>query len=186
LYIPLRLTKEYAEIAELLIDHHIFLECGFPKIIDVLLLNNNKNQSSSSSSSSKENHQIRTRKKDNNDDNNKTKKSMTYMTTTTTTTGDDEDDDDDNNDRKTFVAQFKKVKLCTSWDYGSTRGSLAMIEQCATNAKPTSTSTSTSSLQFTPYSTIHPFKMTTHGYEIWDRTFDYVTTGTSNIESKVV
>mmetsp|Transcript_6762 Transcript_6762/g.7611 ORF Transcript_6762/g.7611 Transcript_6762/m.7611 type:complete len:161 (-) Transcript_6762:147-629(-) len=99
---------------------------------------------------------------------------------------DDEDDDDDNNDRKTFVAQFKKVKLCTSWDYGSTRGSLAMIEQCATNAKPTSTSTSTSSLQFTPYSTIHPFKMTTHGYEIWDRTFDYVTTGTSNIESKVV
>jgi len=36
-YVPTRLAEEYEAIAQLLIDHNVFLECGLPRITDVLL-----------------------------------------------------------------------------------------------------------------------------------------------------
>jgi hypothetical protein len=51
-YVPTSLTEEYEAIAQLLIDHDVFLECGLPRITDVLLgmplsspLRQQKNQS---------------------------------------------------------------------------------------------------------------------------------------------
>ena len=36
-YVPTRLAEEYEAIAQLLIDHDVFLECGLPRITDILL-----------------------------------------------------------------------------------------------------------------------------------------------------
>lgn len=40
LYVPTSLTDAYSRAAKLLTDHKVFLECGFPKLVDMLLLRN--------------------------------------------------------------------------------------------------------------------------------------------------
>ena len=36
MYVPTSLADEFAEAAQIMIDHKVFLECGFPKIVDML------------------------------------------------------------------------------------------------------------------------------------------------------
>jgi hypothetical protein len=41
LYVPLRFTQPYSQLATLLMKHNVFLECGFPKLVDHLRGNHN-------------------------------------------------------------------------------------------------------------------------------------------------
>ena len=36
LYVPITLAQAYAEAAELIVEHDTFLECGLPKLIDMI------------------------------------------------------------------------------------------------------------------------------------------------------
>ena len=184
LYIPTSLTKEYMDIAQILIDHNVFLECGFPIIINELLkIKRSDEEEDEEEQQNSKKQKIRKRKKskvnDDNDDNDNT------ATTASTTTATAE------NTSTVEIIELKSINLCTSWDYVNIRGTLSMIEQCARttrnrytdNASDKAASDSELSLSSSLsspsyiYSVIHPVKITRLGYETWDRTFDWITTG---------
>ena len=186
-YIPTSLAKEYDEIAQIFIDHNVFLECGFPKIIELLLLSSTRINTASSNSSSGR----RSSSSGRSSRNHKTRSDSSY--------DNDSGDENKNNSNSngafgSSLVGFRPIDLCTSWDYVFKRGSLLMIEDCVSPSSLTNSTTtasyaktshsSSSSSQFTPSSVIHPFKMTKHGYKIWDRTFDFVMTGKANINIK--
>jgi len=36
MYVPTSLVDEFAAAAEIMVDHEVFLGCGFPKIVDMI------------------------------------------------------------------------------------------------------------------------------------------------------
>lgn len=149
-YVPTRLTDQYEEIAQLLIDHDVFLECGFPKIADFLL-------GMPPTSPLRQQKQPRKQKSF-------FRKRKDAPTTTTTSTND---------------VSLKSVDLCTSWDYNGIRGTRKMIAQCRSETYAIS---HRGAPLAEPYSVIHPFKLKKRGYQEWDRSFDYITTGSTVFE----
>ena len=91
------------------------------------------------------------------------------------------DSDDLKNPVVVKNVEFKRVNLCTNWDYAKTRGTAKMLAECRPPSADESDLDLLSSLP-SPYDVIHPFKLTKFGYKDWDRAFDWATAGTSRID----
>ena len=106
LYVPTSLTKKYEAIAQLLIDHEVFLECGFPKITDFLLgmpISSPMRQYSKGQTLDR-NEML-----------------------------DEKEEDDLLSSNPSSDVRLESVELCTSWDYNFVRGTTRMITDCRSN-----------------------------------------------------
>jgi hypothetical protein len=184
-YIPIKLIEQYEEIVQLMIDHNVFLECGFAKIYDVLQRRSSLSSSSALSSSSSLSSSLSGLHVQQQPQINQTRHN--------------------NNNNQEAVVEIQSIDLCTSWKYENVRGTVKMISECRDQAAVSSSTTTTTTTTATlisdsgklllrplsssskqklqrPYSVIHPFKINILGYKVWDRIFDWITTGgTSNI-----